>query len=376
MRVLSQKRCANMTTRLLLLMQLLMHLLVTLTHGEQCRSSQAVPESFETEPPGEWCSIDVKVELQQVCWTSVTEVMTLPWTSQIIARIIPHQSTQSIGEVTARVTRMAQQTTASQTATEVTTQVTTGEYNTTVQIATKAFNESMRITLEYRVQNGITLYESCGNDIVKFPELVAGTHQPLPTVMQTRWAMGGLTITKLHKFSIEFQKMYDALGGIIDITARSKYKQFKKSIRQGGYQVAPASAKAEGETEDEHPSNIVIFLRTYHKNVARACTTLRDCESDSLLIKQGVVPGFPIGIMIVSILFVLLVVGLVVLVVVWQYYRNAEEDDEGQGELDDDAEMPKSLHHFAYDTGDEQSSNIWKTWNEMMPATSDGAREQ
>lgn len=304
-----------------------------------------------------WCSIMADVRIQTACTTAVEETIVVPWSTGTITRVIPHQSNQKVMSVVCFVGTPAK--TDNQTPGEAKTTVNSsvmshsGDINTVVSINSPVSTTPLAVAVHYVVVPGVVEFSACHSDVADFANM---TVQAGRAVMLTRWAMGGLSTKQIQLATTRFSLASNVEGGIVDVTL---YKPADFSIGNSENYNNNVASQVTGNTSDMHPSEIVMFLRIWKASTVSPCTMLRDCLSEQAILEEGKTSRPDIGVTIVILIVVVVVVSIGTGVWLW-WRRSKNNDDEEGSQIGID--LPQSLQHFVYDTGDEVSSQKWQQW--------------
>lgn len=317
--------------------------------------------------------------------TSVTEIFVIPWSPGYVTRFIPHQIDQRLINLKTYVGKPA----VNDGATLIdipTSPVVANPSKTKPNINTKLIlyipttTTPVAFKIKYSVLPGIVQFERCvpGKEkeygVTAFPEVQAlsrladGNENKLKLgkrqlktdyYMIARWAMGGLSVPVIHDLSIEFKLEKSDITEMIDYAMFAHESSFDVETVTDDNETSIITMR--GNVTLFKPAHIIIFTRFVTKGhiFGSPCAMVRDCVSERALAREGEPPEKQFGTIIVGavIVFVLLLIALGVYLWVRKVRRGDDESGDSSG---GETALPQSLHHFAYDTGDEVSSNRWR----------------
>lgn len=310
-----------------------------------------------------WCSMTANVQIKAACTTSVEETIVVPWSTGVMTRIIPHQSNQRLVNVVCLVGEPAFSGNATpgkaSTLTSSFTTAYSGDINTAVEIDIPVSTTPLSIVVRYAIVPGVVEFSECDSGIPKFSDL---STQPKRTIMLTRWAMGGFSTENVHSVNVHFILESSSSNGIVDITLyKGEGFSTNTSVNSEGNMITSAV----GNTANITPSEIFMFLRTWTSATITPCRLLRDCLSELAILQEGKEPQRPIGVIIVGVVTAVFV--LIIALAAFLWWRRDKKVAVNE-KNEDEVEIPRSLQHFAYDTGDESSSRNWERWTGSPPA--------
>lgn len=352
------------------------------------KSPCAAPESANmSEPAPFWCLASASISIHhKECMTSVTEIFVIPWSPGYVNRFIPRQMDQKFINLKTFVGKPALNkigtlidmptssvlTIPSKTKPDINTKLTIYIPKTTTPVAFK---------IEYSVLPGIVQYKRCvlenGKEyegVTVFPELEAlppltdGNENKLQSgkrqtkedyYMITRWAMGGFSVPAIHDLSIEFKLEKSEITEIIDSAMFLNDSAFNVETVIDDSETSITTIK--GNATLFKPAHIITFSRFVTKGhmFGPPCAMVRDCFTEKVLAREAEPPETPFGTIILGgvIALVLLLIALGVFLWIRKVRKGDDESGDSSG---GETALPQSLHHFAYDTGDEVTSNRWR----------------
>lgn len=328
--------------------------------GEECK---ARPSGDVSLPPSFWCDIQATVTISENCTTHVEERIRLPWSSGIIHRHIPKQENQVLQDARAYI-----QSNDKETDVHIGLLPDSTPTSTVYNIRISATTEPVIILLRYSVYPGILLSTNC-DGIISFPAVEPPSSY---SVMLSKWAIGGQTVAELESMQVEFRLLRDARMSYIDSSVKHP-SQFSLSTRNTTHTSGDSmetSITHSGEATGLNPAHFVFYFRFSLINGWAKCPGVRSCRAETLQLKEGSKPGIAPGLVIG------LAVGgglaaLMIIIVVWVVCcAISARRDEDVVEVN----LPNSLRHFAYDTGDEASSSKWRSWMEGGPSSKEEIR--
>lgn len=340
--------------------------LVSYTDGEVSCPSLAANINFNISATY-WCGIETSVLLYESCATAVEEVITIPWSTKVFTRIIPHQSSQQIQDLTAKFGLP----TSANPMVSAPTRQSERILNTTIQVRTPAQQNAMRVSLRYNIFPGTVKFKPCNLSTTTFGDSnasIPASDSKWPVrIMLTRWAMGGLSVSRLHWFSVRFTKPVANEAGIVDITMPDSTGFDTKDGTSIMSSRDMSFISISGNCSERYPSDMVAYARTWARREFEPCSMPRDCEAERTLTEEGKPTRFPIGVIVVCAVIGFLMIGALVVWLWWcRHIRLLEEEHDRVDDQDggSDTGMPVSLRHFAYDTGDD--TQTWKPWSDMQ----------
>lgn len=321
--------------------------------AEECKARPG--SDFNLQPPF-WCNIQVTVAVSENCTTQVEEKIHLPWSSGVIHRHIPKQENQIVQDVRAYIQSGERETDVHIGALPGSTPTST-IYNVRISATT----EPVVVLLRYAVYPGILFFTKCGG-IINFPIIEPPSGY---SVMLSKWAVGGLSVAEIESMQVEFSLMKNTRMSYIDSNVKHP-NQFSLSTHDTTNTSADfieTSITHSGRAAGLNPAHFVFYFRFSLTNGWAECPHVRSCRAETLQLKEEFEPGIAAGLVIG------LAVGgglavLTIILVTWAVCcAISARRDEDAAEMN----LPNSLHHFAYDTGDEASSSKWKSWMEGGP---------
>lgn len=340
----------------------LFHLLLQ-SHAIQCRPPEGA--NFLTKPEF-WCSLTANITVPTSCKTEVEERIQVPWSIGVVDRYIPKQENQKIINVKAfRVTKEGETPINSFTSQDST------ERNTIINLRVVRGETPETIRLTYDVSQGTLVFSTCAK-LGDFANVDASDDQ---TLMLTKWAAGGLSVRELQYVAVRFFLNTDAQLKYADSVVLHPEKFAPVRTENTGDANSQKGKQTwvniEGVATEVKPAKLVFFFRFLKKGGSVQCPNVRSCGSENLL-RQEYAGGkeqykLIIGVCVGSGLAILLVI-----VIIWISCckRSATR------RLDEDAlNLPASLRHFAYDTGDERQDGKWKQWTEGSPNSGKSTQE-
>lgn len=337
----------------------------------------------KTETPNFWCSVTADVKIQNLCTTSVTESILLPWSTGRLTRMLPHQTNQKILRVKSYVSFPAEENELPGEAitpanTEVISQM--GDINTEIRVVIPISTTPVSVSIRYIVVPGVVEFSQCEDDIetTKFPNLDDSDNTTERLYMLTRWAMGGLSVRLVNFIKVSFILSSAAqYEGILDVAL----------FKNDGFSINTSSSSTSEESDEETKvtiagitsglttAQIIVYARTWKAAMDSSCATERDCFGEYALLKESEVKQSPIGLIILGVVGSATLVTIVIGVYCW--VRKVRGDDNtSSAELQEQGseQLPQSLHHFAYDTGDaDEACSFRSSPKTITPQSASGA---
>lgn len=321
-----------------------------------------------------WCGLTATVDVQAACTTKVTECITVPWTTRQFVRVVPHQQNQQIVSVETFLLQSPLAVLEAPNDTMINLSISVesvtvsleGGANTAITITTTPSLKPATLIVRYVVIPGVIAFSSCGKGTPILPAIPSLSPSSATDaqrgIMLTRWALGGTSVSRLQMLAISFRTTIASDRGLVDAFSYA-----------GQLSVITNSSSSEtvvvihGNTSHVIPADIVLYARLWRVSSRLSCASARDCRSERNLLNEGKPRRAWKGIVIVVATVTLVLIA--VFVGIWLWFRRLK-----QGDNDDDrddatqpaSELPRSLHHFAYDTGDEVSSKTWREWMDLM----------
>lgn len=318
-------------------------------------STCTAPSSADkTRRPTFWCSLSATVEVGNNCQTQVTETIVIPWSSGDFNREIPHQANQKITDLSgARITSDGSETSISVSS------ILPELLSSTANIRSTITPSPLTVILRYTVVNAVTKYLPC--DIVDFPDVTLP--DPEMTNMVTKWTLSEY-MPPVQDLSVTFSLPRDTRNAYVDsIVHQPSAVSTTTTVdtKQPTRTVVVTHKLSPGK---HHPAQFIFYLRFGLHSGWATCPNTRNCEMETKFLEGGnksrIQPGLVIG-LCVGLGCVLALAG----VAAWIFWGKRQR--RRKGGQDTDCNLPKSLQHFAYDTGDEESSQKWKQWTESAP---------
>lgn len=327
-----------------------------------------------SHPAHFWCGLTATVDVQSACTTKVMECVTVPWTTRQFVRVVPHQQNQKIVSVETFLLQSPLAVLIPPNDTMLTLSVSLesvtvsleGGANTAITVTTNPSIQPATLIVRYVVIPGVIAFSSCGKGTPILPAMpspsASSTTDAQHGIMLTRWALGGTSVSRLNLLAISFRTTVASDRGLVDVFSHS-----------GQLSVITNSSNSEtvvvihGNTSHIIPADIVLYARLWRISTRLSCASARDCRSERNLLNEGKPRRAWKGIVVVVVTVILVLIA--VFLGVWFWFRRVK-----QGDNDDDhddatqpaSQLPSSLHHFAYDTGDEISSRTWREWTDFI----------
>lgn len=346
----------------ILLLSLCSHATKT-SASEQC----AVPSNADvSSSPSFWCNINATITLTDDCAALVEELLELPWSPGNITRYIPKQETQTLTNIQA----FMQRPNSSDTSITASRQSASTPTNDIYTLTHSPVPSPISLRLHYTVSPGVLVFEHC-NGILDFPTV---TPPPGFAVMVSKWAIGGLSVPTLLTTHVEFRLPRDSQYKYIDSPTKHP-PEIPPSTLDTTTATVDTSITHTASLHTSNPALYIFFLRTQLVNGWSACPIARSCASESRQLEEQFDPGVSrklvIGLSVCAVVLVVLGAGATGIVWWIKSGRGSESVAEPRSEL------PDSLRHFAYDTGDEAASPQWKSWTAVEAAApSRGSAEE
>lgn len=301
-----------------------------------------------TTAPTSWCAITANISLGPSCDANVTEIISVPWTTDPMRRVLFKQTNQRIANV--RLHRLGR---------KVPFLLREGNNGQTITVEFRPLPavQGDAFRLDYTLVDGVLFWRACATD-KGFAERAGQNRAAL-------WRPGGLTAKKFN----EFAAVFSFAGG--------RPKELETTVRP--------PAKGGGlKLENVRTPEKALFVARWSGG---ACMQSRDCagaaaaEALTLQAKPSAagrateiaVAGAVIGFLC------LFIAGVVVMCLRRRKRKESEEGaaaaaspnaggDQGgdgfQGEGDEfeaaDGDIPDGFRHFAYDTDDPASGRMWR----------------
>lgn len=323
--------------------------------AEECKARSK--DSLNVAPPF-WCDIKATIMIGGNCTTQVEEQIHLPWSSGAILRYVPKPELQTLQDVRAHI-----RSEDTETEVYVAPLPDSAPTNTIFNIRVSATTEPVTVVLRYSVFPGVVLFKNC-EGVMDFPVVTPPSGY---SVMVSKWAMGGLSVAEIASMQVEFQLLKVAHTSYIDSRVKqpSPLSMSTRDTTESSGESVDTSITYSGKTTGFNPGEFIFYFRFRLTNGWAECPNVRSCRAETLQLKEEFEPG--IGSELVIGLAVGGGVALVVMgIAVWVTWcimsgrRNEEEVE---------ANLPDSLRHFAYDTGDDESSRKWRSWMEGGPSS-------
>lgn len=342
-----------------------------------CFSCSAPNDCDFSEAPRYWCSLFATIDVQSSCTLHVTEIVTVPWTTDQFVRIIPHQQNQHIVSVEAFINSFDSSNSTipgnavndnAVKADSVTVSL-QGGLGTAVTVTTNLSRLPTTIIVQYVVIPGVVAFSSCGDGAPALPSFPPPYPQDMESssmkVMLVRWAIGGLSVPRVLTTMTKFRVQFSLDRGLLDVF--SYLPSLDSSMSNDSSQII---VTVSGNTSSAFPADIILYSRPWRRASRLPCAAPRDCRSERILLKEGKPRRIWRGIVIVVSTVCTVGVCVLVGVLIWirRVHRGDDENEDAQSARD--VEIPKSLQHFAFDTGDEASSRTWRQWMDAVSGKS------
>lgn len=314
-----------------------------------------IPEGSNlNSAPKFWCSLSANVSIVNNCTTTVEETIILPWSAGTVDRHVPHQVDQTVTVVSAVL-----RTEKEHAPLQVVKSSSSSKDKTVLNIGAPRSQSSIQIILRYTVDIGVLRYQKCS--VMDFPDASGpgGSSR-----MLVKWAPGGTSADEIKRLEVVFSLIRDTRNTYLDSLVKRPKEFALASVEVTTDKTKTAIVTHSGNAEGMLPGLFLFYFR-YGLDAGWAqCGIFRSCRAESRHLEEGSKKALKPGV-IVGIVLGLGLVAVAVGVGLWiqRGRRKRRAMDKG----DDDPNLPKSLEHFAYDTGDERSSAKWKEWTESGP---------
>lgn len=186
------------------------------------------------------------------------------------------------------------------------------------------------------------------------------------SIMLVKWAMGAASVENIKRIEVHFSLIRDSRNVYLDSRIRHPKRFSTTTMVNTKDPKRTVIVSHSGNSDGMRPGLFLFYFRFVLDAGWATCPNVRSCLAETRMLEEGekktVKPGLIIG-LCVGLGCVLVLAG----VAVWIVWGKKQRRKAGDGEQDVDANLPKSLQHFAYDTGDEKSSQKWKQWTESGP---------
>jgi len=301
-----------------------------------------------TSPPRYWCSLEANITIQNSCTTNVAERIVIPWNRGSVQRYAPKQQNQEIVEGTAAlVANGLEEPIGLSEAKNVST-----ERNTAFRIKAPNTDKPFTVILRYKVKAGVQLFGNCAGK-VNFPPIDQNSQED--TAMLAKWSPGGLSIRTIRQLLVHFSLLRNSRNTYLDsIFSHPKGFMGDTTVRRDD-PTKTVEVSHTGSADGLKPGKFIFFFR-YRLSAGWAeCPNIRSCGDEEKLLQESVTPGISKALILaLGIGGGLLVMLIIIAILVRQCNRISKKHAADIEDDDFDVALPKSLRHFAYDTGDDE----------------------
>ncbi|CAN8064018.1 unnamed protein product [Agarophyton chilense] len=307
---------------------------------------------FDREPTF-WCGLDANVYINKSCTTQIGEVIHLPWAHGRLVRYVPHQTNQRVKDVRAFLIKGSSQTPL----TVIEQKMESAKTNTAITIRVAVSKEPIVVFLQYFVENGVELYISCDltKDIFQDEEGDEGVKNNRYQLV--KWSPGGKSAQEIRSLQTTFS-LDDSAGLNFVDSPIMKSSEFKvETVSNTSIDSEQIRVKHVGNATNVKPAKIVFYFRSMAPRGIAGCPNSRSCEREAGILGEKheadglskAVLGIGIG---VGVLAAAVAIGLWIACLKSLTKKHPENVDN----------LPISLRHFAYDTGDDKPSGPLRQW--------------
>ncbi|PXF46628.1 hypothetical protein BWQ96_03617 [Gracilariopsis chorda] len=325
----------------------------------QCLRAQectAPPDTDFDREPNFWCSLDAVVYITDECTTRIEEFIESPWAHGRLVRYIPHQKNQVIKEIRAFNMKDGLRTSLS-----VTAEADSANTNTAVIIRAPVSKQAVQIALQYQVENGVELFRSCEDTSSLFTTAAEGAAARYQLV---KWSSGGKSAGEIKR-----------LGALFSLTESPRMTYVEAPIRKPSeFDVATATNSSfpseqirvshRGNSSGLEPASIMFYFVASLTRGSAICANTRNCEREAKIAKEKYKSDGLTKVMIglgVALGVLVTVVGIGLWISCCKSLTKRKT-----GNMDN---LPLSLRHFAYDTGDDKQNGQRRQWTKGINNT-------
>lgn len=328
-----------------------------------------------SHPAPFWCALTATVQVQSACTIRITESVTVPWITRQLVRVVPHQQNQQIISVETFLSRTPSTVLQPPNDTIVKESVLAesvavsleGGANTAIIVTTNPSLQPTTVLVRYVVIPGVVAFSSCGSGTPILPAIPSLSPSPDPAtsvqrgIMLTRWALGGKSVSRLRMLAVSIRTTIASDRGLVDA-----YSYVDQLAVETNVSDTEGVVTIHGNTSAIMPADVVLYARLWRRSSRLSCAAPRDCRSERDLLKEGKPRRAWKGIVIVVASVVVILIAVAIGILLWYRRLKQGDNDEHDDATQPASQLPKSLHHFAYDTGDESSSKTWREWMDLQ----------
>eukprot|EP00178_Gracilaria_changii_P016534 TRINITY_DN475_c0_g1_i1.p1 TRINITY_DN475_c0_g1~~TRINITY_DN475_c0_g1_i1.p1 ORF type:complete len:386 (+),score=37.22 TRINITY_DN475_c0_g1_i1:262-1419(+) len=333
-------------TRLLkaLMLLILWRLQYSQAYGQICEAPANA--DFDREPIF-WCRLHTNINITQGCATKVVEVIQPPWSHGRLVRYIAHQPNQRILNVEAF--QFVGGVEKELSVTEV--EPDSSQTSTAITLRTSVTKEPFLVRLIYEVENGVEYYVACDLTKDEFQDEDNKRYQLV------KWSSGARSAKYIRSLKATFSLHESAHMTFADSPVKRTSDFEVKSVRNTSVASEQIRVTHSGNATNSKPGTIVFYFRGVTSRGSVGCPNSRSCEREADMIREKfvgdglskVVIGISIG---VGLLVAIVAIGMWIACCKSLTKKKTRNMDN----------LPISLRHFAYDTGDDKPSGQLRQW--------------
>lgn len=322
----------------------------------RAQDCKAPPDTDFDRDPHFWCSLEAVINVTDECTTRVEELIESPWAHGRLVRYIPHQTNQVIKEIRAFNLKDGLRTSLS-----ITAEVDSGKSNTIVTIRAPVSKEAVQVALQYHVENGVELFRNCEDTSSLFnvdAEGVASRYQLV------KWSSGGKSTGEIKQLGALFSVEESPRMTYVESPIRKPSDFDVDSTTNSSFPSEQIRVSHRGNSTGLKPASITFYMVVSLTRGSAICANTRNCEREANLVKEKFKRDGLTKVMIglgVALGVLVTVVGIGLWVSCCKSLTKRKS-----GNMDN---LPLSLRHFAYDTGDDKQNGQRRQWTKGINNT-------
>ncbi|KAI0567047.1 hypothetical protein FGB62_4g334 [Gracilaria domingensis] len=338
---LDERRTSLCRTIILLL---IWGLLTTRASGQICQPPDDA--DFKREPTF-WCQLHANINITRGCRTHVEEIIEPPWSAGRLVRYVPHQANQFISDVQA--TEFKNGVLKDVASAELTPD--SSGTNTAITLRISTSEQPLLIRLHYVVVRGVEFYQPCDVTKDEFEDEEGVTYQIV------KWSPGGKSAQYVRSLQATFSLHYSAEMTYNDSPVKKTSDFQIRSLTNTSIAFHKIQVTHGGNATNIKPATTVFYFRGIAPTGSAECPNSRTCAREVDMLREKfkgdglrkAVIGAGIGIGVLAV---------IVAIAMWVACCKSLTKKK-TGNMDN---LPISLRHFAYDTGDDKPSGQLRQW--------------
>lgn len=325
-----------------------------------CTDCKVPTDANFAEDPPFWCSISAQINITSGCNVQVEETIVTPWGDGLLSKYVPLQHNQAVKDVSAK-----RLTNGKLVKVNVTIKSEASANNALLEIAAPNSTAMVTTVLSYALLNGVTVFVGC-KGLGNFKDAKS---TDMDTVMVVKWSPGGLSVGEIGQIRAGFSLSRSSRVTYLDYGILSP-RGFKADTTVETQDIAkPVVVRHTGSAAKRNPAKFMFYFRVRLKDGKMNCPAFRHCLSEDATVNESLKSGkMKMILIIVCSIVGVIIIGILIMLWILFCKRRQKSRDGSSGDLD--LNLPTSLQHFAFDTGDEKQTGQWQKWMDGAPPKS------